>query len=170
MPDEEAWAFCRALRPRLVSALALYCGDRWLAEELAQDTLVRVLERWATVSRTDSPSTWAHRIAFNAADSWFRRRAAERRAVRRFAARRGEEPSDLLDPQVLAVRQAVAALPPRQRQVVVLHFVADLSVQETARTMRCAAGTVKSLTHLALRSLRESTALRFDEDAEVDHA
>jgi len=50
----------------------------------------------------------------------------------------------------------VAALPQRQREVVVLRFFADLSVAETARTMGTTEGTVKSQTHRALLLLRQS--------------
>lgn len=47
------------------------------------------------------------------------------------------------------------ALPERQRQAVVLRFFEELSVNETARAMNCAAGTVKATVHQALRALRE---------------
>jgi RNA polymerase sigma factor (sigma-70 family) len=52
------------------------------------------------------------------------------------------------------LRRAIAALPPRQRAVVVLRFLADLSEADAARTLGCTAGTVKSQTSRALTSLR----------------
>ena len=52
------------------------------------------------------------------------------------------------------VTGALALLPMRQRETVVLRYYLDLSVEETARTMRCSVGTVKSQTAKALVSLR----------------
>jgi RNA polymerase sigma-70 factor (sigma-E family) len=157
----DASTFCRELHPRLVGALALHCGDRDVAHELAQETLARVWERWPSVKDKDSPEAWAFRVGFNLASSRFRRRAAERRANAR-AAMVDDEPADVTD--ALAVRAAVAGLPPRQRAAVVLRYFADLSVDQTAAVLGCAPGTVKSLTSQAIASLRD----RFE--VEVTHA
>ena len=153
----EASAFCRELHPRLVSALALHCGDRDVASELAQEALARVWERWSSVSQMDAPEAWAYRVAFNLAASRYRRRSAERRARTRLgpADEQVHEP-DATD--ALAVRAAVASLPPRQRAAVILRYFADLSVDQTAEALQCAPGTVKSLTSQAIASLRD----RFD--------
>jgi RNA polymerase sigma-70 factor (ECF subfamily) len=70
--------WCRC--PRLVGALALHCGDRGTAEELAQEALARAWQRWTQVQQMQNPSAWIYRVAFNLATSWFRRRAAETRA------------------------------------------------------------------------------------------
>jgi RNA polymerase sigma-70 factor (sigma-E family) len=153
----EPSAFCRELHPRLVGALALHCGDRDVATELAQETLARVWERWSTVERMDSPEAWAFRVAFNLAASRFRRGAAERRA----RARLGPVDEHVHEPDAtdaVAVRAAVASLPPRQRAAVILRYFVDLSVDQTAEALRCAPGTVKSLTSQAIASLRD----RFD--------
>lgn len=73
---------------------------------------------------------------------------AEQRAYRRLGATRsnmpGPEPSD-----VVAVRSAVVALPPRERAALVLRYYGGLSLVETAETLACAEGTVKSLTTVA---------------------
>lgn len=148
----EPSAFCRDLHPRLVGALALHCGDRDVAAELAQETLARVWERWSTVERHEAPEAWAFRVAFNLAASRYRRRAAERRAHGRVGAAEAHEP-DAAD--AVAVRAAVAALPPRQRAALVLRYFADLSVERTADVLGCRPGTVKSLTSQAIVSLRD---------------
>jgi RNA polymerase sigma-70 factor (ECF subfamily) len=54
----------------------------------------------------------------------------------------------------IAVRRAVLQLPDRQRQAIVLRYFADLSVRETAEQLRCPEGTVKTLVHQAIKSLR----------------
>src|SRR5688572_4978036 len=106
---DDVGAFCRVMHPRLVGALALHCGDRDVAEELTQETLARVWERWTTVRAMDSPESWTFRVGFNLAASRFRRGAAERRA----RARVGPADESIPDAaSAIAVRDAVAALPP----------------------------------------------------------
>lgn len=150
-----AEAFCVRVRPWLVGSLSLYCGDADVAEELAQDTLARVWDGWSTVSAKQSPEAWTYRIALNLASSHYRRRAAERRARQRVVDHRSsvDEP-DAAD--AVAVRQAVARLPQRQRAALVLRYYADLPIADTARLLGCAPGTVKALTHQAIAALRAS--------------
>ena len=152
--DEDLVAFCDREHARLVAALALYTGDHNAAEELAQDALVRLCQHWPRVSRMSHPEGWLYRVAFNLARSMFRRRAAGRRAM----ARHGPDVDhhDAETATTLAVRQAVAALPPRMREVVIRRHLLECTVQETADAMGCAEGTVKSLTHKALAQLRDS--------------
>ena len=162
--DESLAQLCRREHPRLVGLLALRVGDRRVAEELAQDTLVRLCQRWPDIER---PSAWLTRVALNVSSSWFRRRMAERRAYRRHG------PSPLTDPppetaDVIAVRRAVAVLPDRQRTAVILRYYEQLSVAETATVMACPEGTVKALTNRALRRLASDGGLNVEEMA--DHA
>lgn len=155
--------FCVAARPRLVGALALHCGDRGTAEELAQEALIRTWQRWDEVEMMSQPAAWTYRVAFNLSASWYRRRSAERRARRR----RGDP--DRTEPdhdQALVVRSAVASLPPRRRMALVLRYYLDLSVAETAAVMRCREGTVKALCAQAVASLRTLPAFAHAEDFE----
>lgn len=159
--DEELTAFCAAEHRDLVGLLALLTGDRWLAEELAQDALTRLCEHWPSVRRMTNPRAWLRRVATNLATSRFRRRAAERRATRRHGV-----PDDAVDvdtAEAMAVRRAVSLLPRRQRETVVLRWYLGLSVAETAAEMGCADGTVKSLTSKAITNLR--TRLHDPEEA-----
>lgn len=148
-------AFVDDVRGRLVGALVLDLGDRWVAEEVAQEALTKAVLHWGRVSRMASPEGWVFRVAFNTARSRFRRRAAERRAYAKVG-----RPDDVMAgpeqdvPEAVMLRQAVEALPARQRQVVAARFYADLSVADTAVVMGCAEGTVKSLTSKAVASLR----------------
>ncbi|MGH9209187.1 MAG: RNA polymerase sigma factor [Acidimicrobiales bacterium] len=163
--DPELAALCHSEYPRLVGMLALYLGDRATAEDLAQETLVRLHQHWPRIRTMPSVRAWVSTVAFNLARSWWRRRYAEQRANRRHAAtgsqptegtESGETPS-AAGPEhadVVAVRAAIAALPPRQRAALVLRYYAELSVSETAAALGCATGTVKSLTHSAINTLR----------------
>ena len=156
--------FCNEIRGRLVGSLTVYCGDRLVAEELAQDALVRAWERWDTVGAMASPEAWTYRTAFNLASSRYRRRAAERRARQRLDTLR---PPGTDQPAVdHHVRDAVQALPPRQRAVIACRFFLDLSVEDTASLLECAPGTVKAATSQALSTLRAG-ALGRDDDSTV---
>ena len=52
--------FIRREHPRLVGALTLHCGDRALAEDLAQEALVRVCDRWTQVEAMEQPTAWLY--------------------------------------------------------------------------------------------------------------
>jgi RNA polymerase sigma-70 factor, ECF subfamily len=148
--DGEIERFFARVAPRLVGSLTLYCGDRVLAEELAQEALTRAVERWSRVGAMASPEAWTYRTAFNLARSSFRRSAGERRARTRMSA--AAPLPDTTD--AIAVRDAVVALPPRQRAVIVARFYLGLDVAETARVLGCRPGTVKAHTFKALANLR----------------
>jgi RNA polymerase sigma-70 factor (sigma-E family) len=161
--EADAVEFCRALRPRLVGSLALHCGDLAVAEELAQDAFVRLVERWPEVSGKASPEAWTFRVAFNLCASRFRRRAAEHRAYRRLGMPPTVTADDDTD-EVLAMRAALAVIPPRQRAAVVLRHLGGLTVPETAEALGCPEGTVKSLTARGLAALRALLGDGIDEE------
>lgn len=150
-PPPELAAFCRREHPRLVGALSLYCGDAALAEELAQEALTRVCQRWEHVSSRYAPGAWTHRVALNLAHSWYRRRAAERRALARHGA---DPPVDPASADQLAVRAAVARLPHAERRVVVLRYYLGYSVQDVAELGGQTPEAVRVLTHRAVNRLR----------------
>jgi RNA polymerase sigma factor (sigma-70 family) len=152
--SDELGDFCRAEWPRLVRSLTLYTGEADLAEELAQDALVRVCEHWTRVRDADSPSAWAHRVAFNLAKSQFRRRAAQRRARRLQSSLPDTEERELAGD--VALRQAVLALPRAQRSALALRYFADLSVREAASLIGCPENTLKTHTRRAIQSLRDA--------------
>jgi RNA polymerase sigma-70 factor (ECF subfamily) len=163
MPPLTVEQFCTEVRAPLVGALVLLVGDRGVAEELAQEALARAYQRWSTL---ESPRPWVYATAFNLARSRWRRVLVERRARDRLAAL-AAAPVEPDTASAVAVRQAVAALPVRQRQVVACRFYAQLSVAESAVVMSCAEGTVKALTSQAITSLRRAGLAV---DAEVTHA
>lgn len=100
MPDVpvELEVFYMAEYPRVLGALSLYVGDAALASELAQEVFVRVCRDWPRVSTMERPGAWAHRVGMNLANSWFRRRRAEQRALRLF-----QSGADLVDGTDLSV-------------------------------------------------------------------
>jgi len=161
--DEEGLAdFCRDEWPRLVGSLSLYVGSRELAEDLAQETLTRVCGHWHTVAAAESPSAWAHRVAFNLAKSHGRRVGAWTRAQARIGAGAITSVDDDRA-AALVVHDALRALPDVQRQALILRYFVDLSVHDTASAMRCPENTVKTHTRRALEALRASGLVDDDE-------
>ena len=161
--DHDFEVFCQETWHRLVAALAHYTGDALLAEELAQDALIRAGDRWPSVSQLASPAGWTFRVGANLASSHFRRRAAERRALRRYGAvdQSRPEPAD-----ALTVREALHTLPDRQRQAVVLRYFLDLSPDEAGAVMGVTGQAVRNLTHRALARLRDDLVVADDEEEE----
>jgi len=144
--DPDFDAFYVASAPELIRTATLIVGSRAIAEDLVQDAFVRVHARWATVTH---PTAYARRAVVNACRSHLRRRVLERRHRATLAEGVAElEARELLD--------ALAALPSRQRAAVVLRFYSGLSERETADALDCAPGTVGSLVHRALASLRDA--------------
>jgi RNA polymerase sigma-70 factor (sigma-E family) len=159
--------FCDREYPRLVGALDLYVGDLAVAEEIAQEALVRASQRWSRVSQLDSPGGWTYRVAINLANSWFRRRAAERRARRRLDPTLVHHDPDTADHE--AVRTAMAALPERQRTALVLRYYLDLPATEVADRLGTTPGAVRAATKRAIASLRQQLGPQAPDMQEDDH-
>lgn len=159
--------FCAEMHPRLVGALSLYLGDSGVAEELAQEALVRADRHWSRVCTMGRPDAWVVTVGMNLARSQVRRWIVERRATRLLAASDDTRVPDVVDgvAAAVAVREAVASLPERQRRVVVLRYFLDLDVAATGAAMGCSADAVSALTRRALAGLRASGLLVTDEEA-----
>ena len=156
---EDLERFCRVVHPRLVRSLSLYCGRGDVAEELAQDALAIACRDWKKVREAGSPEAYVHRVGINLANSFFRRKAAERRAKQRYGWGDEESPAPDISSRE-AVRQAVASLPRRQRTALVMRYYLDLPISEVANLMECSDGTVKALTHQAISRLRSSPEIK----------
>lgn len=144
--------FCETNKARLVGVLTLQCGDPNIAEELAQDTLAKVCIKWESVRKMTNPEAWMFRVGINLANSYFRRKVAERKAGERLKAQTARDDADISD--AIVVRDALRVLPRRQRAVLVLRYFADLPVREVCLALDIPDGTVKTLTQRGLRALR----------------
>ena len=138
----------------------LMTGDARDAEDLVQETFLRVARRWNQVQSMDHPAAYARRILINLmlrdADRRSRQKAelapqdAGIDAADQNAARVLREIDDLAE-----FRWALAQLPARQRAVLVLRYWADLPVAEVADILGCSAGTVKSTASRAAARLAQ---------------
>ncbi|MGN9911211.1 SigE family RNA polymerase sigma factor [Phytohabitans sp. LJ34] len=146
--------FVVARGPALSRTAYLLTGDHTLAEDLLQHALAKTAAHWRRVVEGGNPEGYVRRVMVNERTSrWRRRRYVE---VSDAAAGDLPGPADEAEAAVrrISLRRALAALPPRQRAVVVLRFFEDLSEAQTAEAMGCSVGTVKSQTHDALARLR----------------
>lgn len=153
---DELSAMCESQHPRLVGMLGLYCGDRDLAEDLAQEALIRLCRDWRKVRKLDAPEQWLHRVALNLAHSHYRRRAIERRVTA--IVRRQPHPVETADTDIESL-EILKELPHRQKSALVLHYYMDLPVREVAQVMDIPEGTAKTLIHRGTRALRADPAI-----------
>ena len=147
-------AFVHARSQALMRSAYLLVGDHQLAEDLVQQGLTAVAERWPTL-RDGQPEAYARRVMVNAATArWRRRRIATEAATERLPDRGHPDSTGRVDDR-LTLTAALSRLGPRQRAAVVLRFYEDLPEAEVAALLGCSVGTVKSQTHRALATLRE---------------
>lgn len=147
----------------LVAMLTALTGNRMVAEDLAQEAMVKAHQRWARISRYDKPAAWLRRVAINLAHNNRARKRSEQRAMARLA---GERPAwevrlgvdDGGDEFWALVRR----LPRRQAAAMTLHYLEDRPVAEVATILDCAEGTAKSLLHKGRANL--ARALQLPED------
>jgi RNA polymerase sigma-70 factor (sigma-E family) len=140
--------------PRLLRTTYAVTGDRQLAEDALQTAFAKAYAAWPRVSRADDPIAYVRRIALHAAIAQQRKASVRREttlpALPEGRAGSGEEALLQRD----EVWAAIAALPARQRAVVVLRYYEDLSEREIADALGCRPGTVKSQASAALSTLR----------------
>jgi RNA polymerase sigma-70 factor (sigma-E family) len=131
-------------------------GEREEARDIAQETMSRTYARWSRV-RARAPG-WVAKVATNLALDHLRRRRPEPVGDHDDGATRdpGAATADHGAPVItrLELVGALRALPRRQRDVVVLRYVADLAEADVARALGCSPGTVKSHGHRGLAALR----------------
>ena len=129
-----------------VRLAGLLSQDARAAEDLAQDAFARVFPKWENV---ENPHAYLRVAIVNACRSWQSRRRTERVKLPLVAG------AGSVDLAFDGLADAVAALPYRQRAVLVLRYYADLRESEIAEAIGCRPGTVKSLTSRALAALRK---------------
>ena len=153
--DERFAAYVRDRGEHHLRVAVLLTGDWHAAEDLIQASLVKLYRAGPKLRPGGDPDAYLRRIMVNTHRSWWRARWRRETPA-------GELPdtviADFADGQAFAapVRQALQALPQRQRAAVVLRYCADLPEAEVADLLGCSVGTVKTHTHRGLRALREN--------------
>lgn len=137
---------------RVVGVVTLLVGDRHRAEEAVQEALIKA---WTGTDEVRNLGGWVVQVALNEVRSTARRSKAEARAYGRlspFARRSHPGPQ----PDRVAVAGALDALPARQREVAVLYYYGDQSVEAIAETLGLSTGTVKTSLFRARAALSRS--------------
>lgn len=139
-----------AMHDRLVRGLTTYCGDRDLAEDVAQDVLEAAARQGAALDDVEALWPWLWRVGVNRTHSIHRRRqVAERYAPFQPSVAVAGDPAE-----GVAVLDLVARLPARERRVLWLRHVEQRTVAETAQLLAVADGTVRSISSRTLARLR----------------
>jgi len=153
--------FAAARMPAVLKFAAVLAGDRAIAEDLAQEVLVRAYSRWDTIGCLDRPEFYVRKMILNEFLSW------RRRSLRQIPAGGAAEESASRAPDhahVYAERQALLGelgkLPRRQRAVLVLRYYEDRDDAEIAELLGCTPGTVRGYASRALAALRIEMAPR----------
>ncbi|MEU0559363.1 SigE family RNA polymerase sigma factor [Dactylosporangium maewongense] len=147
-------AFVAARGVGLVRFAVLLTGDDHRAEDLVQEALAKAYLRWEGIRRVDDPEVYVRRLILNGSRSWWRRRANREVPVERApeAVAAGDLSGEAADRDELW--RLVAALPFKQRAVVVLRYYEDLDDAAIARVLECSQTTVRTHAMRALHRLR----------------
>ena len=138
-----------------------WCHNRYLAEDLVQQTMLKALEKRNQLRELDRLESWVYRILANTFRDWHRRE----RPVEPLD---NHEPVDEAGPEQAAsrteiverVRGAVAGLPAAQRQVLTLVDLKGFSYAETAGILEIPIGTVMSRLSRARQQLKANLDVR----------
>ena len=162
LPDVNDFSdFYAARKDTVFRTVAVALGDRVAAEDAVSEAFTRACAGWSRVREHPNPTAWVLRVALNAQRSWWRRRRREvpGHVPETPTADAGSDtlPTDL--------RAAVGRLPRRQREVVALRVLADLSAEDAGTLLGIAPATVHVHLHRALETLRrELSASDYAED------
>jgi RNA polymerase sigma-70 factor, ECF subfamily len=133
--------FYGAAAIRVVRHAYALTGNIADAQDVAHEAFARAWQRWDAVRGCDSPEAWVRRVATNLAMSRRRRDRVAREAAPSLISR-GYAPE--ISPDTVALVAGLRTLPERQRLVLVLHYLADLPVNQIAAEIGAPVGSVKA--------------------------
>jgi RNA polymerase sigma-70 factor (sigma-E family) len=134
-------------------------GDQHAAEDLVQSALSKVVPRWGSI---ESPEAYVRQAMYRHQVSWWRRPSNREAAHAEVPDTPSPDGTGTVDLR-LALRAALATLTLRQRAVLVLRYLEDMSEREVAETLGISVGTVRSTAHRSLALLRERTPALSDD-------
>jgi RNA polymerase sigma-70 factor (ECF subfamily) len=145
--------------PKLAGWVRRLVDDDETAHEIASEAFVRLLAKWTSLDKLDSPQSYLYMIATNLVRDHWRKMERERRAFTKAAA--GTDPEPYSDPsQDVDIRELLATLPARLREPFLLHYYAGFGVREIAAQLKKPEGTIKANLYHARAKLKEALAER----------
>ncbi len=148
---------CEEFYRRAYSVAYRLLGCRDDAADTAQEAMARAFMSWRRLASHPHPEAWVARVSANLAVDTWRKHSRERAKQDRHKEHAGlpiEAGRDASIADRVDLHRALASLPRRQRQVVLLRYVGDLSEQTVAETLGCSPGTVKQHASRGLVALR----------------
>ncbi|MBD3010365.1 MULTISPECIES: SigE family RNA polymerase sigma factor [unclassified Streptomyces] len=162
--EEEFDDFYALAYPRLVRQLYAMTGDLSEAQDVVQEAFIKAWDRWERFSGAASQEAWIRTTAWRLAVSRFRRvRRGLQLLQRHHEDRHVEGPS----PEHIALMDALKTLPAKQRSVIVLYHLCDLSVEQISAEMGWPTGSVRTWLVRGRTSLAHYLSPL--PDKEVDH-
>ncbi|MEU8005756.1 sigma-70 family RNA polymerase sigma factor [Catellatospora sp. NPDC049111] len=158
-PAAEFEGFYHAHFTGTVLLVYSFTADMQAAQDVAQEAFARAWQRWHQVSGYHDPLAWIRRVSINLTNSRWRRL----RTARSYLERQREEHAAEVSPDHVAVVAALRRLPKNQRSALVLHYLADLSVEDVAQHLDAPVGTVKSWLHRGRSALADTLMLETPE-------
>ncbi|MEX0663595.1 MAG: sigma-70 family RNA polymerase sigma factor [Acidimicrobiia bacterium] len=156
---------------QVVATVEFVCGSLATAEDAVQEAMARAWEREARGEAIDRLAAWVTTVALNLARSQMRRWRSERKAHTRLAPLQRDLPdAPSASGDALAVREALRALPRRQREVTALRYYLGLDVAAIAAWLGIGEGTVKAQLFRARQGLAEALRDDIDDEREDHHA
>jgi RNA polymerase sigma-70 factor, ECF subfamily len=141
--------------PKLAGWVRRLVDDDETAHEIASEAFVRLLSKWASIDKLDSPQGYLYMIATNLVRDHWRKTERERRAMRNVSA--GADPEPYSDPaQDVDVRELIATLPARLRDPFLLHYYAGFGIREIGVMLKRPDGTIKADLYHARARLKEA--------------
>jgi len=147
--DREFERFCESQWPALVRALAWASGADVTAEDLAQETMVRVYENWDRVRGLERPEGWMYQVGLNLSRSRWRLRKRRLPDAGRDLVRFDD---DVVEQVML--RRAVAGLSPALRDVLIMRHVVGWTPTEVAAHLGVSEEAVRVRAHRAAKAVR----------------
>lgn len=138
-------------------------GDEAAAEDVAAEAMARAYAHWGKIALQPWREGWVVRVASNLALDTVKKRKRDDHTVLDV----GVEDDDVV--VRLALAEALALLPRRQREVVVLRHLGGLSEAECAQALRVSTGAVKTHLHRGLAALRNRLGPVMNLDGTTSH-
>ena len=155
--DEKAFeSLVTRYERQLLYYLAHFTNDPWQSADALQDVWVTVFRGLQRLRAPEAFRVWLYQVAHNRVTTLLRRKSIETEAKQALQdeqnVRESQNEAEFVDAEL--VHRALAQIPPLHREVLVLRFLRDLSLEEIAQVISVSVGTVKSRLHYAKQAVK----------------